>query len=168
MIKVDLCKVATYSVVIFAIYAMIYPEILECRAPNSYVYSIDMSSYSNQYVKEFLIEFNKLGNNKAVNFSPPTNPKYVLIPRKIYITEKELEKNTLGLARNSFFKCEIELTSGMDYAKLNLVLLHEFLHCMGYSHTEDPNDLMNAYFNENITKENLKKYALELSELWEE
>ena len=124
--------------------------------PNNFVSSINTVNYDKTEVKKILDDFNALTDTDIVKY----NTDYAL-KRPIHISEGYLEGNTIGQSRMTIFYCKIILSSGMSYEMLKHVLLHEYLHCMGYGHSNIREDLMYPYYTQ-ISEENLKKYALDL------
>lgn len=131
------------------------------RFVDSYIAEINTPYYGNKTTKEMLDHFNALGNNKAVFYEPKT-----VASRPIYIGELEViegKENIVGLALPLWDKCEITLKKGLDHKTYYQVLLHEYLHCLGYTHSWDKNDLM--YYSVNYVDEtNVLKYAKEIEE----
>lgn len=128
---------------------------------DSYIAEINTPNYGNKTTKEMLDHFNALGNNKAVFYEPKT-----VASRPIYIRELEViggKESIVGQALPLWDKCEITLKKGLDYETYYQVLLHEYLHCLGYTHSLDKNDLM--YYSVNYADEtNVLKYAKEIEE----
>ena len=132
----------------------------------SYIASIDTPSYGNK-VKEDLQYFSSLSNNEVVSF----NKKH-LYNRPIRITEKddlaipflqEEEKGMIILGRTFGvpFSASIVLRKGMKDAQLKSTVIHEYLHAMGYEHTDDEFDLMYPYSND--WQNNFKEWADKLN-----
>lgn len=136
--------------------------------PDSYISEIKTTSYDPTWVTDVLKEFNAMAAPKeAVLFE-----KHV-IDRKIVVQEVlDLDMIpfflrdpdapvTIGYAVETEMKCTIQLKTGLDYATFRRTLIHEYLHCMGFDHVNDNNDLMGAVETESsqITEENIKGYA---------
>lgn len=128
---------------------------------DSYIAEIDTPHYGTKTTKDMLDQFNKLGNNKAVSYVPKN-----VTSRPIYIKELEViegKESVVGQALPLWDRCEITLEKGLDYKTYYQVLLHEYLHCLGYTHSWDQNDLM--YYSVNYADEtNIIKYAKEIEE----
>lgn len=127
------------------------------RYMDSFVVKIDTPHYGNDSTKKYLQYFNSLGDNKAVSFDSE-NGKY---DRTIVISELGTipgKETTIGQAYPRWDHCHIVIEKGLDEYSYAMVLYHEYLHCLGYSHVEDPEDLM--YYSLNWSSvENLRKYA---------
>lgn len=144
--------------------------------PESYISEIHTTSYDKTWVTDVLKEFDAMAApEQAVLFE-----KHV-IDRKIVIQEVlDLDMVpfflrspdapvTIGYALETELKCTIQLKTGLDYATFRRTLIHEYLHCMGYDHVDDNNDLMGAVETETtkITEENIKSYAKKVAKkIW--
>ena len=132
---------------------------------NSYVKSVDTPKYTNKATMQYLEEFNNMGGGKAVLFEPPQESSNITSPiRAITITEKEVidgDEDIVGLALPLFNTCDIQIESGQDYETFRQVLIHEYLHCMGYNHVNNEKDVMNPSVAF-PTEDNIKAYAKEI------
>lgn len=135
-----------------------------------YLALIDTPSYTNELTQRILIEFNELGSGEAVIWGGQSIFGTIL-DRQITIKETdtcEYEKNAeihncVGIAHCSVVRCDIEVKKGMKAPEYRQVLLHEYMHCMGFDDNKDPNDLM--YETENVAPEiNIHFYAEEAAE----
>jgi len=126
------------------------------RFMESYVIKIDTPSYGNENTRKYLDYFNSLGDGKVVSYEKEGN-----FDRTITITEVGLFEGsefTIGRAKPRWNYCHIAIKKGLDQYSYAMVLYHEYLHCLGYSHTKDNTDLM--YYDLNWPSlENLRKYA---------
>lgn len=129
----------------------------------TYVASITGDSEDITQVKESLDKFNKMGGGKIVHFTPPKKGWY---KRSVQIEVRPFntmwEDGLAGWATGESNPCDIAIKKTPDAVELEQVLIHEYLHCMGYlEHTKDPNDVM--YYEYNVVDDsNLLKYAQEL------
>lgn len=131
----------------------------------NYINSISLLSYTK--AREILQEFNKLGDNKIVNFSPIKNGRHIDI-REMTKFDMILGNTYLGMAITLYTKCLILIRPGLDDKIFREVLLHEYLHCYGFKHTEQAEDLM--YFELNLVdkEENIRQYAIKVKKLYYE
>lgn len=131
---------------------------------DSYVASIDMPNYGNDNALLVLEEFSAMGKGKAVIFEPPSQPTSFSPVRAIHIKESKVidgDEDIVGLALPLWNTCDIQIESGQDYETFRQVLIHEYLHCMGYSHVNNSKDVMNpsvAFPSE----ENIQRYAKDI------
>lgn len=126
---------------------------------DSYIADIDTPGYKN--TKQDLELFNSFGNEQIVQYEPVTKWS-----RPIYIKEtKTLEgkKEKIGQALVALDYCTITIEEGLNEYEYYLVLIHEYLHCLGYDHVDDPNDIM-YYELTDPSIDNIKKYAKEIEE----
>lgn len=131
---------------------------------DSYIASLDMPSYGNENSLKVLTEFSAMGGNKAVIFEPPSQSSIVSPVRAIHIKESKViegNEDIVGLALPLWNTCDIQIKSGQDYETFRQVLIHEYLHCMGYNHVEDEKDVMNPSVAF-PTEENIQAYAKEI------
>jgi len=127
---------------------------------DSYILSINTPYYGDKTRKN-LDTFNFMGEGEAVQFGEVT-PK----SRPITIEEVSSFPNrpeTVGMAYVSLDFCSITIKTGLTEYEYFLVLIHEYLHCLGYNHVEDPDDIM-YYSLTYPTSSNIKKYAQEIKE----
>lgn len=80
--------------------------------------------------------------------------------RPITISVGETEDNVMGYAQVGFFSCEIVLSDKipwkyMDPIYLRSTVLHEILHCMGFNHTKDVNDIMYTNHSTEINEDSI-------------
>lgn len=125
----------------------------------TYVKSINLPSYPK--AKAVLEEFNRLGDNKVVSFDE------IKDGRPIEITEMDeydrmFYSEAVGIATPRLTQCHITIRKGMSDVEFRETLIHEYLHCYGYMHTNDEKDLMYAYLVLVNKDENIKQYAQKL------
>ena len=152
----------SYAVCIFTISASkVYMETGRFMIfPGSHIELIDTPGYSNADTYYILKLFNSYANG-AVLFEPTTKN------RPIYIYEvnefsSDFHPYTIGLAYPAINKCYINIKSGLDKYTYYQVLLHEYLHCMGYQHHLNNKDLM-YYAVVYASEENIKQYAKDIA-----
>jgi hypothetical protein len=129
---------------------------------DSYIAEIDTPHYGNSTTKQMLEHFNQHGNGKAVQWAA----KDTILSRAIYIRESENiqgKESVVGQALPLWTSCDIIIEKGLDLETYYNVLLHEYLHCLGYTHSRDQNDLM-YYSVSYCPEENIIKYAKEIEE----
>ena len=68
----------------------------------------------------------------------------------------------LGEARPLFKSCTITLRKNQSYLNYRETVLHEYLHCMGYSHVPNKMDLMYFKLNPIDKEHNIRQYAKEV------
>lgn len=128
---------------------------------DSYIAEIDTPYYGTNTTTQMLKHFNSYGNNKAVNFtakSPASRPIYIKEAPTI-----QGKESVVGQALPLWDRCDIVIEKGLDLQTYYNVLLHEYLHCLGYTHSWNRNDLM--YFSVSYCpEENIIKYAKEIEE----
>lgn len=130
------------------VFVTFQPRIIQ----GSYIRSIDAPTIGKERVKKILDKFNKMGYDEIVSYEGW---------RPIDIKEADkLDGATIGLAKVRIFDCSIQLEANSLYSEnmVEQVILHEYLHCLGYEHTSDPTDLMFASYNES-SEDNIRKYA---------
>ena len=129
----------------------------------TYVSTIQGDPEDVAQVKEALEKFNNMGGGNIVHFVPPKKGWY---KRPVEIEVRAFntiwEDGMVGWASAESSPCTIALKKISDARQLELVTIHEYLHCMGYlDHSPDPNDVM--YFESNVVDDsNILKYAQEL------
>ena len=101
----------------------------------AYVKKIDTPTIGSKKVKKALDKFNKIGYSRVVSYERKFIP--------IWIFESYLAGGSLGVALPTVIGCIIILDPYMrDEAQIEHVVIHEYVHCLGYDHTYDPRDLM--------------------------
>lgn len=123
-----------------------------------YVQSIDTPKLNSQKVKKVLDKFNKMGYSKVVSY------KRKFVP--IWIFEGNLYGNTLGVALSTMVGCPIILDADKlegDEKMIEHVIIHEYLHCLGYPHTYNPLRVMNDSYS-HYGQDDYEEYANELLE----
>lgn len=136
--------------------------------PDSYISEITTTSYDKKWVTDVLEEFNGMAApQEAVLFEKHVIDRKIVVQEvldldmiPVFLRDPEAPV-TIGYALETELKCTIQLKTGLDYATFRRTLIHEYLHCLGYDHVNDENDLMGAVetVNSKITEENIKSYA---------
>jgi len=124
---------------------------------NTYIDVIDTPSYG-KYTKEFLQEFNSFADNKIISFNKIKGGRPITI-REMGGFYESLYPGVIGVARPRFNSCSILVKKGLDLIDYRETLLHEYLHCMGYNHVANRDDLMYYSLNPVDKEENIKQYA---------
>lgn len=128
---------------------------------DSYVAEVNMPTYGNDTTIDMLKKFDQSVGGGVIAFKP--NEQF---SRAVRIREADQipgKESVIGQALPLWTECDIVIEKGLDYETYYQVLLHEYLHCLGYMHTNDPNDLM--YPSVTMAPEsNLLKYAKEIKE----
>ena len=132
--------------------------------PGSYIASIETTSYHKEDIQAALQEFNYMGHGKIVSYEKNRRPIYIMDSDFKYdIPSRLMGYETLGLTTPLPGACYIRLKKKMPIQMLNDVLIHEYLHCMGYEHVKNnPSDLMYPSYNENVDIINIINYGRDL------
>lgn len=131
----------------------------------SYIKEIKGDMQSVNSTKKSLDYFNSLGNSSIVKYEEPDT----LFTRPIIIEVRDFTmlENFLGYAGFAVptpFECKITIQPFSDITMFEQVLIHEYLHCMGYlRHSNARNDIMYPSYRP-VTEDNIKKYANELED----
>lgn len=121
---------------------------------NTYISSINTNTYPQDKIKKLLDKFNKIGDNKIVNYDGV---------RPIHIYEMDLGARGIGLAEVGIHRCNLFVEPGLSDAYLYEVLIHEYLHCMFYEHLDVDGDLMCSDCALGLADyDNFKQYADDL------
>jgi hypothetical protein len=128
--------------------------------PGSHIELINTPGYSNSDTLAMLRIFNNYSDGAVLFEATEKN-------RPIYIYETnqfpvEVNPATIGLAFPAVKYCYIYIKSGLDKYTYYHVLLHEYLHCMGYEHHLRDDDLM-YYAIVYASEQNIKSYAINLA-----
>ncbi len=126
---------------------------------DSYIKEIKTPSYGNGFTQWCLESFDKLTPGTAVDFNEKGNFREITIDEK----ENFLVPGTLGVALTLPTFCHIYMRKGLDYKSYCDILIHEYLHCMGYPHTSDRLDIMYPYYYKDADVLNKREYAIELA-----
>lgn len=165
-------------VLVFSLITQLLPVILplvdegyELSIQNSYVLNrtyvktIEGDMQSRISAKKSLDYFNSLGNNSIVKYEAPSTT----FTRPIVIKVQELSfiDNLLGLAGYALptpWNCTIVIAPWEDEVMFEQVLIHEYLHCMGYlAHSGNRNDIMYEAYKP-VYESNIIKYAEDLKD----
>jgi len=127
---------------------------------NTYIELIDTPSYGEE-TKQILEEFNSLAPGPIVSFKKLKNGRPIRIT-EMTESSRYWNPSAIGLAWPGFLSCEIQVRIGEDFLDYREVLIHEYLHCMGYGHSKDPLDLM--YYSLMLVdkEENIRQYAIKV------
>lgn len=128
---------------------------------DSYVEHIDTPSYGHKTTMDVLEKFNSYGHGNAVNFHRKSPAS-----RAIYITEAQEipgKETVIGQALPLWDRCDIVVEKGLDPTTYYHVLLHEYLHCLGYTHSWNEQDLMYPSITY-APESNIMQYAEEIAE----
>lgn len=164
--------VFTYSLILgsylrpYYRYKIIEPSYIR----NSYIAEIKGDLLDIRLAEKYLDIFNNYGHYKIVKFKIETN---MTKPRPIRIEIRELGETSyeqlyadkaLALTYTTDKDCKIIMTTNLDsYKQFESTLIHELLHCYGYDHVNDEEDVMYPNDNPQVDlKENIKGYALEI------
>jgi len=124
----------------------------------SYIQTIDTPSYG-KLTELVLKDFDNMADGGIVIYKSNTRPITI---REQSILLQLLYPNAIGIANVTPTKCDIYMRPGLDAASYRETLIHEYLHCFGYTHTDDRNDLM-YHVEVPVDKEdNIKYYAIDL------
>ena len=131
----------------------------------SYIKEIKGDMQSVNAVKKSLDYFNSLGNSSIVKFQEPdtmfTRPITIEV-RQFTMIEQFL--NYAGFAVPTPFECKITIQPFPDMTMFEQVLIHEYLHCMGYiRHSDKKDDIMYPVYRP-VTEVNIRAYASELED----
>lgn len=122
--------------------------------PRSYVAFIEEKPHFTTFTKQALLELQFLSDRGIVKTSGV---------RPILIYEKsELGENVLGRAYPTSFFCIIEVKQGLEAPQLKRVLKHEFFHCFGYNHVDNPEDILYCCDDPRLKSSSIYKYVREL------
>lgn len=113
-------------------------------------------------VKNSLDYLNKLGNNEVVVYEPSAGIK---IPIEIQVKKFDMpwEKGNAGLTWMMPTKCLITIDEDeQDNSEFIETVIHEYLHCLGYEHVKDSNDVMYESTTPYFTFDSIKRYAQEI------
>jgi len=125
---------------------------------NSYIREIKVKDYNSADLINILDNFNEMGDNVLVRYSGYR-------PIDIMEVEKLKDGNgnqVLGLALYNEYHCKISIDSKLNSQHLKAVVLHEYLHCMGFEHVRILGDLMAPSADRLPTEKNIEWYAQEL------
>lgn len=144
---------------------------------DSYISEVKTRYYPKEWVMSVLHEFNDMAEGQeAVLFEKHKIDRKITIEDAddlsllpFYLRDPEAP-TYIGRTFENELNCRIILKTGMDYATFRTTLLHEYLHCLDFDHTEgDKNDLMYATDTESteVSEENIKGYAKKVArKIW--
>ncbi len=128
---------------------------------DSYVAEVNMPTYGNEETLAMFRKFDQSVGGGVIAFKPSDG-----FSRAVRIREAEQipgKESVIGQALPLWTECDKVIEKGLDYETYYHTLLHEYLHCLGYLHTNDPSDLMYPSVSE-TPESNLLKYANEIKE----
>ena len=128
----------------------------------TFIESLNTPTFPN--AREILQQFNSYGDNKIVSFTAIENGRPIVIEEMTDIEENVLFEDVAGLAYPKLTSCTIKLRRNLDTKELKDTLLHEYLHCYGYDHVDNPEDLMYYSINPVDKENNIREYAKKLKE----
>lgn len=131
----------------------------------SYIEYINTPTYNN--TRKVLSDFSDMSGGQIVSFDK------IQLGRPITISEIEYDDDTfapevLGVAYPSYTKCNIKIRKDLEDSVFRETLIHEYLHCYGYWHVLNENDLMNPTLNPVDKEENIRHYARSMKEYFYE
>ena len=102
-----------------------------------------------------------MGDGKIVSFKEIKNGRPLEI---IEMVDKDNidYPDAIGLAYSRFTGCLIKIKKGLSKHYFRETLIHEYLHCYGYGHSESPEDLMYYAINKLDKEENIRQYAIKV------
>ena len=118
--------------------------------PKSYIHSIDVTSYKKEEIENILKSFGKLQSPPVVLFKGKR-------PIFIYEDSKINEKKFIAIATSFPLFCIIKISPNLKH--LELVLLHEYVHCFGITHVDKVDDLMYPEDMEYTDPNSVLKYS---------
>jgi hypothetical protein len=137
----------------------------------SYIGNINTPSYSS--TESILKDLNNRGSGEVVKFSGF---------RPIFIFEQDLNKrdrsrtlesgeesgyDILGMAWSLPMYCLILMHDNLEEKLYRTTLIHEYLHCFNYGHSDDVSDIMYSSNHPRLRDDSIDKYLKELKELYE-
>lgn len=126
----------------------------------TYIESIDTTTYGS-WTKEILKEFNSYGKNKIITFDKIKYGRPVMINDMPDYYESA-NPRTLGSTWPGFTQCVIWMRKGQSYVLYRETLIHEYIHCMNYNHTNDEYDLMYPSANFLDKEKSIRQYAVKV------
>lgn len=124
----------------------------------SYINTLNLPSYEKRGIssKKILDNFNSLGYNKAVQYKGR---------RPIIIFEVDkIPKNVVGYAQVRLNHCIIKIEKGLTAIDFKNVLIHEYLHCLGFNHVNDKSNLMCISLAVQVSKAQYEYWANKAAE----
>jgi hypothetical protein len=126
--------------------------------PNSYLHSTHTNKYSKLEINQYLQEFNQLGDNKVIK-TEGYRPIFIIEAPILYPEE------TIGRAYNLPAFCIIILEP--DNIDIKQTLYHEYAHCLGFKHVDNPSSLMYYSLDSRLDERSIKFYANEIKGIYE-
>lgn len=172
--------IKNFSILLLLIIELVYFSMLGCAVKPSidynllhpilirasYIAEIKGDLLNVELTKKYLDKFNKYGHNNIVKYKAP---KGIARPITIEIrpfgkdTYEKLQKDImLGYAISTERSCIIVIKDDLvTEEQFKQVIIHEFLHCYFYDHTDINGDLMYPYYTP-PKDSNIQAYALEV------
>lgn len=149
--------------VIFFVTGLAYNKYIQPKIIKAtYVGEIKGDPIEQAMIKDALVYFNNFGEGKIVKFEKPNSRFARPIEFSIHDFRKDIFLNNLaGLTTINGNNCKIQVYPTSDPVEFKQVLIHEYLHCMGYNHVDKQSDLMYPSYIE-VKESNIQKYADEL------
>ena len=136
----------------------VWPRILK----ETYIAEIKGDPTEKAIIKDALDYFNNMADGKIIRYDKSESYFARPVTLEMHDFEKDLFFNNLdGLTFVKSDSCKIQVRPTSNPVEFKQVLIHEYLHCMGYDHIDNPEDVMYPSYSE-VKEENLKKYAEEL------
>lgn len=124
----------------------------------SYVNTFTLHTYKEDSVKAVLADFNSMADGGIVKYQGNRPINIIEMP----VIMQFMYPSAVGVAIVGYTKCDIYIVPELSTTSFRETLLHEYLHCFGYEHTDEPKDLM-YYAEVPVDKEdNIKYYAIDL------
>ncbi len=136
----------------------IQPRIIKA----TYVANIYGDPTERAMIKDALDYFNSFDEDKIIIFEKPGTYFDRAMTFEIHDFSKDLFlSNLAGLTSINEKGCKIQVYPTSDPIEFRQVLIHEYLHCMGYNHVDNTKDIMYKSYIE-VKEDNIQKYADEL------
>lgn len=124
----------------------------------SYINTLKLHTYKEDSVKTILQQFNSMADGGIVKYEGSRPINIIEMP----VVMQFMYPSAVGVALIGYTKCDIYIVPNLDYMTFRETLLHEYLHCFAYEHTEEPKDLMYYAVVPIDKEENIKYYARDL------
>lgn len=140
-------RLIVYSLIILSVrvYQLYIPV---SSFQHTYILSIDCPTLGNGLVKNYIDQFNNLGQDKDIKFNKDSRP--------ITIHEFTPTKDQEYLLGYTYVKkkdAEVYLKNTLEWNQIKPVLTHELLHAYGFDHVKQSDDLMSQYLSQEVNYE---------------
>jgi hypothetical protein len=128
--------------------------------PISYINNIETNEIPKEYIQFSLNYFNYLGFNKVVKFSGSRPINIIEMPRDSFLYSYSVN-SIAGMAKPGYRSCTIYLNPDIlssGFTQVKNTVLHEYLHCLGFSHVDNKADLM-YYSSSGAAETSIEGYA---------